>query len=161
MIYESASVYILDTDALGEIFNRGQQTILGKKVATVPRRQLFISIITLEEMLWGRTNAIKEVVKQTNVKEEISHDLPKLCRAFQETLVELSKWNVLPFDEAARAYYDSIPKNVRKGKLNDCRIAAVALTHDYTVVTKNVKDFSPISDACGVKFVDWSVTPLI
>lgn len=152
-------MYIFDTDALGDIFRYGQQRRLGQRAAQEPHTSLFISVITVEEMLWGRAHAIKAVVKQSNQDERVIGSIPKLCHDLEETFIRLQDYVVLPFDEAAANIYRSIPRATRQGKLNDCRIASVALVHNFTVVTKNTRDFAPIREACGVNYVDWSVAP--
>lgn len=66
---------------------------------------------------------------------------------------------VLAFDlEAAHAYRAVAARMPRSGwqrHARDMQIAAIALLHDMTVVTRNVRDFAP----CGVKIVDpWSLS---
>jgi len=147
-------VYILDTDAFSEYNRNGRQTELGRRLADVPNPEdsLFLTAVTVEEAIVGRIASIKS---SRNPPER----LHLYYRYLLDTYKELQKYQILPFDEAAQEIYERrIPRNVREGRTNDCRIAAIALVHDMTVITMNVKeDFSRIRDACGVKFEDWSI----
>jgi tRNA(fMet)-specific endonuclease VapC len=64
----------------------------------------------------------------------------------------------LPFDDAAAEQYARIRANLtRSGTLigaNDLMIAAIALTHDLTLVTHNTREFGRVE---GIKIEDWEV----
>lgn len=145
-------MYILDSDAFSEYNRNGQQTVLGRRLADIPNPEesLFLTIVNVEEALAGRLASIRNPRRPDQ--------LHLYYRYFQETYEETQKYQVLPFDEAAQEIYERrIPRDVKEGRKNDCRIAAIALVHDMTVITLNVQDFSRIRDACGVRFEDWSI----
>jgi predicted nucleic acid-binding protein len=149
-------VYILDTNTLGEKLRYGRQTILGRRLAAVsdPRTNLRITIVTAEEMLAGRILDLNRDPKKVPRLEP----LHTRYRLLQETYDALMDYRPLPFDEAAQAIYESIPKNIRdNAKARDCRIAAIAVANNHTVITANTKDFARIQTAIPVKFVDWTV----
>ena len=61
--------------------------------------------------------------------------------------------DVLEFDtEAATEYQRLKQSRIRIGTM-DLKIAAIALTHKATVLTKNLKDFSRVP---GLKIEDWA-----
>jgi len=70
----------------------------------------------------------------------------------------ISTFNRIPllaFDDAALAMLSSLRKSsVRIGTM-DLRIAAIALAHDATVITRNIRDFSKVP---GLRVEDWSQT---
>ena len=43
----------------------------------------------------------------------------------------------------------------KKPPIQDSMIAATALAHNMTLVTRNVKDFSNISEITGLKIENW------
>jgi tRNA(fMet)-specific endonuclease VapC len=58
---------------------------------------------------------------------------------------------LLPFDAASAITYDGLlAKNLRIGMM-DLRVAAIALTRTLTVLTRNLRDFDPVS---GLKIED-------
>lgn len=73
---------------------------------------------------------------------------------------DIKSFLVLPFDRAAYDVFQRFPTALRGGRVNDCRITAIALSRDYTVVTNNGKDFEPIKAATGVKVEYWVNAPL-
>jgi tRNA(fMet)-specific endonuclease VapC len=62
----------------------------------------------------------------------------------------LTRFPVLPFDEAAARAYARVP--FRRGKL-DRLIAAHALALDIILITNNVRDFADVN---GLRTVDWT-----
>lgn len=61
---------------------------------------------------------------------------------------------VLPFDAAAAAEFASLrARKVRIGTM-DLRIAAIAVTRNLTVLTRNSRDFTQVP---GLKVEDWTV----
>jgi tRNA(fMet)-specific endonuclease VapC len=149
-------VYILDTNSLSEIFKYGQQTLLGQTAAAVPNphENLRITIVTFEEMLAGRILDLKRDPKKVDRLEP----LPILYHNLQETYNALMDYNPpLPFDDAAFAVYETIPKRIKdNARIRDCRIASIAVANDLTVVSANTKDFVRIEQAIPVKYVDWT-----
>ncbi len=69
----------------------------------------------------------------------------------------LGPFRSLPFDDAAaRRYAETRDSLERRGEIigpNDLLIAAIALTHDLTVVTNN-REFSRVD---GLRVEDWTV----
>jgi tRNA(fMet)-specific endonuclease VapC len=60
----------------------------------------------------------------------------------------------MPFTTAAEAIYWQLKaQKIRPGS-RDLKIAAIALSLDATVVTRNRKDFQPVPQ---LKFEDWSI----
>lgn len=62
--------------------------------------------------------------------------------------------NVVDFDLQAYAYFsDLVRQKIRIGT-QDLRIAAIALSRDTTLVTRNQKDFSRVP---GLRLTDWTL----
>lgn len=152
-------MYILDTNTLSEIFRYGQERLLGRRLAAVPdpTRNLRVTVVTFEEMLGGRIKDLDRDPKKVPHLEPLTVRYGNLL----ETYDALQDYRPLPFDDAADAIYQKIPKAIKdKAKIRDCRIAAIAVAHGLTVITANVKDFSRIETAIPVKHVDWTTAPL-
>lgn len=133
-------MYLLDTDILSHLLRRAPSTTLVTKLASVPPEQQFTSSITLGEMVYGAYR----------LKERAGVLLQRL----DETL--LPNLPILPFDaSAARRYGEVRAELERRGTLigdADLRIASIALTHDLTVVTANVRHFQKVP---GLAVENW------
>ncbi len=69
-------------------------------------------------------------------------------------LVDFSQFNVLSFDELAAIEFEKRAEGVRIGTM-DLRIAAIALSHNFTVLTRNTVDFGKVP---ALKVQDWTTT---
>ncbi len=133
-------MYLLDTDILSNLLRRAPSTALVTKLASIPPEQQYTSSITLEERVYGAYR----------LKERAGVLLQRL----DETL--LPNLPILPFDaSAARRYGEVRAELERRGTLigdADLRIASIALTHDLTVVTANVRHFQKVP---GLAVENW------
>jgi tRNA(fMet)-specific endonuclease VapC len=133
-------MYLLDTDVLSNLLRPAPSTALVSRLASVPPEQQFTSAVTLGELVYG------------------AHRLKERTRALLERLDEtlLPNLPVLPFDaSAARRYGEVRAELERRGALigdADLRIASIALTHDLTVVTGNVRHFARVP---GLRVENW------
>ena len=133
-------MYLLDTDILSNLLRRAPSTALIAKLASVPPEQQFTSSITLGELVYGA--------------HRLTERTAALLQCLDETL--LPNLPVLPFDaSAARRYGETRAELERRGTpIGDAnlRIAAIALDHDLTVVTGNVRHFEKVS---GLPVENW------
>ena len=71
-----------------------------------------------------------------------------------QMLANFCEAQIAAFDEAAADTFNDLRKRrVRIGTM-DLRIAAIALSRDMTVLTRNVGDFGQV---LGLKVEDWTV----
>jgi tRNA(fMet)-specific endonuclease VapC len=134
-------VYILDSDTLDcYVHHQGRFPTLQQRILSTPFERLFISVITLEEAINGAMKFKgRDILRYYEILATV---LPAYCR-----------FNVLPYDRGARLIYDRFDRNTLKIGKNDCKIGATAILRGFTVVTRNVIDFSRIPD---VKSEDWT-----
>jgi tRNA(fMet)-specific endonuclease VapC len=140
-------LYILDTDHVSLWLENHPE--VRRKTAEF-EADLAITIITVQELFngWiGRLNHPDEFNQQVRLYAKLSMVVAYL----QEVRVlELDK----PADDCFRRMLTEHP-NLRKNRLQkDMRIAAIALSLDATVVTRNRRDFELVP---GLKIEDWSV----
>lgn len=110
--------------------------------------QLRSTIITVEEQIKGRFGQIKRATKPNEVVFAYE--------AFFNTLEYFNQITILPFDQAAYELFDSLCKQkIRIGR-QDLKIAAIALTQNAIVVTRNQRDFSQVP---GLQLEDWTLQP--
>jgi tRNA(fMet)-specific endonuclease VapC len=125
-------VYLLDTDILSNLLKRAPSTALVARLAGVPVDDQLTSSITLGELLYG---AYRLGSGGLALRERIE----LLLRAGRQ---------ILPFDAAAARHYGAARAELADaGALlgdADLRIAAIALSHNLTVVTGNVRHFERV-----------------
>lgn len=137
------SLWILDTDHLS-LFQRGH-LLVSERVNAIPLEQLVTTIITFEEQIYGRLNRIRRAVSQEG--------LVLAYTQLQETLEDFKTIKVLEFNkDAANCYTQLLHQRIRIGT-QDLRIAAIAISNNSTLVTRNQRDFSRIP---GLSFEDWT-----
>lgn len=138
------SKYILDTDHISLIlFNHPQVT------ENAAKHQIATSIVTVQELFNGWIGRINDPAQMNN--------LPVLYSKLSITLKYLQTVEVLDFtveaDECLKNLLRANPP-LRKNRLQkDMRIAAIALSLDLTVATRNRKDFELVPN---LKLVDWT-----
>ncbi len=132
--------YILDTDHITALQRR--DPIFLQRFKFIDDSEIFVTIITLEEQIQGRFEQINIIKKKKNYEK-----LPRAYSNLRETVYFFSQMNLLDFDESALDYYQNLCQQFPNKRVQqDLKIAAIALTHQMTLVTRNTKDFCQIAD---------------
>lgn len=138
------SRFLLDTDHVS-LQERGHPPLL-IRLREQPADTLGVSIVTVQEAVRGRL----AILNRQLAPESLLLAYTKL----QQTIQFFSTVNVLAFEHRCQERYEALrAQGVRIGTL-DLRIAATALAHDMTLVTRNAKDFARVP---GLRLADWSV----
>jgi len=129
--------YSLDTNACIRYLTGRSDALRLRLDATNPDDIVICSVVRAE-LYFG---AAKSLSPQTTLQ---------LQRRF------LSRFRSLPFDDAAAEIYGPIRADLERAGVgigaNDFLIAAIALSHQLTLVTNNVSEFSRVS---GLHVEDW------
>jgi tRNA(fMet)-specific endonuclease VapC len=137
------SLYVLDTDTLSPYY-RGDPKVV-QAIDARPAADLSISVMTVDEQLSG----CYTLTRQAKSHEEIARAYSQLG----DTVVRLARWRILPYTEAAVGHVARLKKSRLHVRLMDLRIAAIALEHAATVVSRNRRDFERVPD---LNVEDWS-----
>ncbi len=139
------SRYILDTDHV-TLFQHNHLGIV-QRARDIGGSNMFVTTVTLEEQLRGRLAGISRAATKPE-------HLAVAYKNLRRTLLYFCSVNLLDFNDAAYNCYQSLlQQKVRIGK-QDLRIAAIALTNQATLVTRNQQDFSKVPD---LSLEDWTV----
>jgi predicted nucleic acid-binding protein len=146
-VIDVATLAILDTDTLSELArgNLHVRSRASEYLATFGR--LTTTAITIFERIRGYRLAIKE-----------GRPLELQLEAFERFATES---NVLPFDEdaagVAAALWAAVTR-ARRRELGDILIAAIAISRQLPLVTRNRRDFENICEEAGMKLplLDWT-----
>lgn len=126
--------FLLDTDHVS-LQERGDPHVW-RHLERVPADQIAVSVVTVEEMLRGRL----AILSRRRGGQARVHAYRKLL----ETVAFFNAVPVVPFDLACeRRFQELRTRKLRVGS-QDLRIAATALVHDCTVVTRNRRDFARV-----------------
>lgn len=139
-------MYLLDVDTLERIF-RGD-TRVARQLNQTPKSDVWISSITVEEMLNGTLSEINKAREQSSRR-----DIELPSRYLVRLIERLRVFNLLPYINAAEELYRSYEAAVKRIGKMDCRLAAHASVSGLIVVTCNTADFSRIP---GTEVEDWS-----
>lgn len=137
------SLFILDSDHLS-LYQRGHEPIR-QHLLIVPPEQIVITIISVEELMRGRLAQVRRATKP-QARLNAYHWL-------SETFDFLSHFTVLKYDSQAEAHFATLRAQKIRIGTQDLRIAAIALSQNATVVTRNRRDFGRVP---GLKIKDWS-----
>ena len=131
-------MYLLDTNIVS-YWMRGDKKVIERLKSHAPS-ELALSAITLAEILYG-------IEKSPAKKRERHHKIQQIT----------SLLHLYTFDEKAAQEYalvrSELEESGRPISERDTQIAAVALAHQLTLVTHNVKEFGRIA---RLKVEDWA-----
>ncbi len=127
------SLWILDTDSVS-LFQRGNLEI-ARRLNMIDASEIAITIVTVEEQLRGRFQVIRRAG---------ANDLVSAYEKLQVTFDSLKSFNVLRFTPEAQALYTNLINQKIKVGRQDLRIAAIALSVNGILVTRNNQDFCQV-----------------
>ncbi len=137
------SLFLLDTNIPSEINKPSPEPSVLRWLGTVEEAQTFISVVSLGEMRKGCELLEPGSKRRLQLERWLERDIPKWLagRILPVTDAIAHRWGEL---EAKRQRL-GMPLNTADGM-----IAATALEHGLTIVTRNVKDFREL----GVEIVN-------
>jgi len=139
-------VYILDTDIFTLAYTRRSAILpLETRISATPPDQLYLSIITVKESLRGALALINR--HEANDRIVPAYDLLRIV------LEATSKLPIVVFDQECYEIFQGMPPNIKTRHSQDARIAATAIRHSLTVVTRNTQHFQNIP---GLQYEDWT-----
>jgi tRNA(fMet)-specific endonuclease VapC len=140
--------YLLDTDHIS-ILQRGSGAeflCLSQRIAQQPPGSIAFSIISVHEQLVGCHGYLS--------RARSTADLIRGYQLLQQVFCSFQIAPILEFDGAASIVYDDLEsRNLRVGRM-DLRIAAIAMSRNLILLTRNRADFGKIA---GLTIEDWTV----
>jgi tRNA(fMet)-specific endonuclease VapC len=141
-------MFLLDTDHIS-ILDRGGMEAgpIRRRLSVLPDDQVAVSIVTYEEQMRGwlaLLNSRRGVDRQVEAYQRLERLLQFYCSS-----------RLLPFDQSALEHFQRLwLARLRIGTM-DLKIAAIALAHDATLLSRNLTDFRKVP---GLRVEDWSVS---
>lgn len=134
MTWEMSRVYLVDTNVISEVRKRlraNKGVLAFFRQAVKKDDGLYLSVVTVGELRRG-----VEVVRHRGDEQQAA-----MLDAWLETVLSDFAQNILSVDEAVGQVWGRLRVPHPEHAL-DKLIAATALIHDLTVVTRNVEDFA-------------------
>jgi predicted nucleic acid-binding protein len=122
-------MYLLDTNVVSELRRMKPHGGVVAWLSGVPEGQLYLSAITLGELQAG-----VEITREQDAAKALQ------IEAWIDQVATL--WNVLPMDAATFRLWARLMHRNTDRLIEDAMIAATAIVHDLTVVTRNVRAFA-------------------
>lgn len=139
-------MYLFDTDHFGIYQQKSGQEFgrLKSRLAGLPQDSFFVPVICFHEQILGWTAFLNRSLSQGHVVRAYGR-LRAILSDFAEAQIALFD------DSAAEVYEDLRSQRIRIGTM-DLRIASIAISRNWTVLTRNTVDFARVP---GLKFEDW------
>jgi len=137
-------LHIFDTDHISLLQRRNANVIARLERISLDERA--VTIITVIEQIQGRLAVIHHATSEA--------DVARGCERLQETMGFYASIYVLPYDVEAQLQFAHLRREQVRIGTQDLRIAAIALSKNATLVTRNTRDFAKVP---GLHTVDWSL----
>jgi tRNA(fMet)-specific endonuclease VapC len=137
-------LYVLDTDHV-TLFQRAHPLVV-QHIAAVETEALAVTVVTAEEQLRGWLGAIRR-----------ASSAPRLVWAYAGLHAAMDYFSgvcVLDFDQTAHTCYEELRRQKIRVGTQDLRIAAIVLSVDGILVTRNQRDFAQVP---GLMLQDWTI----
>lgn len=139
-------MYLLDTDhwtilqlQAGDEFER-----LAAKIQRLSGDECFVSIVTFHEVMNGW---LKYLAKPKN-----SSSVVRGYERLEFLLDRFASAQIMPFSDKASEIFTELRTNRIRVATMDLRIASIAISHQLTLVTRNLVDFERVP---GLTIEDW------
>ncbi|MFM7888888.1 MAG: type II toxin-antitoxin system VapC family toxin [Pseudanabaena sp.] len=138
--------WVFDTDHLSLIQRNGQEgkRILAK-LAEIEDPEVAVTVITYEEQIRGR---LAFLAKAKTLDEQIF-----AYQGLQQLAINYQAIAIIPFSRVSALEHQRLRKAYPRLGNMDLKIAAIALTNNATLVTRNKSDFGQIVE---LSIDDWS-----
>ena len=138
------TLWILDTDHIS-LYQRGYLNVINRLSSANPKN-LAVTVISLEEQMYGRLSEIKKATSAISLITAYSR--------LEITLDYFKSVQMLPFEQNAHTSFESLIRQKLRVGTQDLRIAAIALSMNGIVVTRNQKDFGKVPN---LQVENWAV----
>lgn len=138
-------MYLLDTNIVSELRKPRPYAGVVSWLVQVPDPELYLSAVTL-----GEIHAGIEITREQDIVKA------NLIEAWASQVAQT--YNVLPMDAETFRVWAKLMNRQSNTVYEDAMIAATAIVHNMTVVTRNVRDFKCFNVSIFNPFDDQSVT---
>ena len=142
---------IVDTDTFTlYTHHQGKQPLLTRKIDAAHSGTLWITMITVDEVLSGIFRLINDPRRDYQSKLDD-------CQLLRKSLRGLGAFPILPTSPQSASIFDGLPAHIKRIGPRDCRIASMARDFGYAVITCITRDFRQIGEHMNGNCEDWTI----
>ncbi len=139
---------VLDSDHMSVLERREQPAVehLLTRLAELSPSKVMTTVISYEEQMRGW---MAYIARARSMTQQIT--------AYNRLLSQLENYRRIPvlgFDEAAAAAFQRLRRGYRRTGAMDLKIAAIVLSQDAILLSRNLRDFGQIPD---LHVEDWTI----
>lgn len=124
-----------DTDVLTDLLYGNPEIVA--RAAVIPVAEQTVPVVVAEELLRGRLDLVRRAeMGKVKMTLETAYSL------LRESFLDLRQMNILPYTAEADAQFNEWRRQKLKVATHDLRIAAIAIAHGATLVSRNRRDFA-------------------
>jgi tRNA(fMet)-specific endonuclease VapC len=138
------SLWILDTDHIS--LWQTDDPAIRRRLAQIDPQDFAVTIVSFEEQMRGRLNEIHRASSDGALVDGYRH--------LQMTEEFFGALRILAYSREAQALFRQLRQQRVRIGTRDLRIAAIGLSVDGTVVTRNQRDFRQVP---GLRLADWTL----
>jgi tRNA(fMet)-specific endonuclease VapC len=140
--------YLLDTDHITILQRQSgpEFAVLSARIHQVNRSDLAFSVVSFHEQVLGA----HAYINRSRSASEVVRGYAMLARVLRQ----FASAAVLPYDVTAAATFDGLGAHRLRVGVMDLRIASIALSRGFVVLTRNTVDFAKVP---GLIIEDWTV----
>ncbi len=139
-------MYIFDTDHLSLIQRNGQEgKLIIARLAALEEVEVAVTVITYEEQVKGRLSLLSKA--KTPDEQVLAY------QGLQQIVTDYCSIAIAPFSRTAALEYQRLRKAYPRLGTMDLKIAAIALTNQAILLTRNESDFRKIVE---LRTENWS-----
>ena len=131
------------------LYQRGDLNVINRLSSANPQN-LAVTVISLEEQMYGRLSEIKKATSAISLITAYSR--------LEITLDFYKNVRVMPFDQDAHKSFENLIRQKLRVGTQDLRIAAISLSVNGIVVTRNQKDFGKVPN---LQVENWAVSNIV
>ncbi len=126
---------IFDTDSFSDLMDEVPAVVA--RASAVPRDEQAITIVTAGEAIRGQLNTIRQAEAG---RGKVS--LPEAYDFLWQAISDVASLRILPYTSVSHSLFLAWRAAKIRIGTNDLRIAAIAIAHNATLVTRNARDFT-------------------
>ncbi len=131
---------VVDTDHLSVLQYQDSPSAkaLRERIESVPDEDVVTTVVTYEEQV---RSWLSQIARHADVHRQIP---------YYERLIRMADffadWELLPFNQGAADTFKELRRQKIRISSTDLKIAAIAIAHHATLLTRNVRDFQLVSN---------------